>query len=230
MFKFLCLLACVAATYAASIGSVESTTEKREIVPLLKFETDKRPDGSFRFTYEGGDKSFREESGVVENAGTDDEALEVSGSYRYIDADGREVEVHYTAGKNGFVPVGTNILSEITALAKAAADLPDTTEEEEVRRKARSKVEREDIKAVEAKVTRIENLKTVEKKEKIENVPSVKKIEQVDEVKKVEDVKKVENVEIKKVEEAKEVPTPKKVDSTEKVEKVAETAKAGTKA
>lgn len=139
MFKIaVCLFALASGALAASIGQVSTTTEKREIVPLLKFETDKQPDGSFHFMYEGGDQSFRQEQGVVENAGTEDEALEVSGSYRYIDADGNTVEVHYTAGKNGFVPVGTIIPGEITALAKAAADLPKVTEEEYKGRKGRS--------------------------------------------------------------------------------------------
>ncbi|XP_064548030.1 larval cuticle protein LCP-17 [Drosophila montana] len=147
MFKLLiCLFVVASGVSGASIGGVDVTTEKREIVPVLRFETEKDPNGSFKFTYEGGDKSFREESGVVHNAGTDDESLEVSGSYRYIDADGQLVEVHYTAGKNGFVPTGTHILGEITALAKAAADLPQYSEEQEreqrlSQRRARSKTE-----------------------------------------------------------------------------------------
>ncbi|KAH8321478.1 hypothetical protein KR074_005960 [Drosophila pseudoananassae] len=139
MFKIaVCLFALASGALAASIGQISSTTEKREIVPVLKFETEKQPDGSFNFMYEGADQSYRQEKGVVENAGTDDEALEVSGSYRYIDADGNTVEVHYTAGKNGFVPVGTIIPNEITALAKAAADLPKVPEEEYKLRKGRS--------------------------------------------------------------------------------------------
>ncbi|KAH8233512.1 larval cuticle protein LCP-17 [Drosophila bipectinata] len=139
MFKIaVCLFALASGALAASIGQISTTTEKREIVPLLKFETEKQPDGSFHFMYEGGDQSYRQEQGVVVDAGTEEEALEVSGSYRYIDADGNTVEVHYTAGKNGFVPVGTIIPSEITALAKAAADLPKVPEEEYKLRKGRS--------------------------------------------------------------------------------------------
>ncbi|KAH8291050.1 hypothetical protein KR054_008051 [Drosophila jambulina] len=138
MFKIaICLLALATGALTASIGQVSSTTEKREIVPLLKFETDKQPDGSFHFSYEGGDQSVRSEQGVIENAGTEDEALEVTGMYSYIDADGNTVVVHYTAGKNGFVPVGTIIPAEITALAKAAADLPKVSEEEEQKYKSR---------------------------------------------------------------------------------------------
>ncbi|XP_034651718.1 uncharacterized protein LOC117890763 isoform X4 [Drosophila subobscura] len=141
----ICLLALAAGAWGASIGS--TTTEKREIVPLLRFETEKNPDGSFHFEYEGGDQSYRQEQGHLQNAGTEDEALEVSGSYRYIDADGNTVEVHYTAGRNGFVPIGTIIPKEITAVAQAAADLPNISEEEELRlkhRRARSQeVEKE---------------------------------------------------------------------------------------
>lgn len=110
---------------------IESTTEKREIIPLLKYERVNNPDGSFMFEYEGGDKSYRQETASVINDGTEEEALEVSGSYRYIDEDGQEIEVFYTAGKNGFVPVGTNIPVEISEGAKAAAKAAEELAKEE---------------------------------------------------------------------------------------------------
>ncbi|XP_073847836.1 endocuticle structural glycoprotein ABD-5-like [Musca autumnalis] len=130
MFKYICILALATTALAAAI---ESTTEKREIIPLIKYDRVNNPDGSFQFSYEGGDKSFREETAHVVDAGTEDEALEVSGSYRYIDEDGREVEVQYTAGKNGFIPVGTNILPEISEGAMAAAKAANEQAEEEKR-------------------------------------------------------------------------------------------------
>lgn len=74
-------------------------------------------------SYETGDGSVREETGVVKNAGTDEAYVAQSGFYKYIDADGSPVEVHYTADENGFVPYGTNILDAITAAAKAAANV-----------------------------------------------------------------------------------------------------------
>jgi len=162
MFKIaICLLALASGALAASIGQVvSSTTEKREIIPVLKFETDKQPDGSFHFSYEGGDQSIRQEQGVIENAGTEDEALEVSGMYSYIDANGDTVEVHYTAGKNGFVPIGTIIPKEITALAKAAADLPKVSEEDQLRnRRARSQELEKKAAAVEKEVAPVEKEK-----------------------------------------------------------------------
>ncbi|EDW36300.1 GL17720 [Drosophila persimilis] len=173
----ICLLALAAGAWGASIGGqvVSSTTEKREIVPLLRFETEKNPDGSFHFEYEGGDQSYRQEQGQLQNAGTEDEALEVSGSYRYIDAEGNTVEVHYTAGRNGFVPIGTIIPKEITAVAQAAADLPNISEEEELRlkhRKARSQ------EAVVEKESVLEKESAVEKKAVVEKdqVPAESKI------------------------------------------------------
>nr|XP_014099055.1 endocuticle structural glycoprotein ABD-5-like [Bactrocera oleae] len=97
-------------------------TEK-EFVPIVKSVAERKDDGSFVFSYEGADGTQREEVGIVKNAGTDEETLEVSGSYRYYDADGQLIEVRYTAGENGFVPQGTNILQEISAAAQAAAEV-----------------------------------------------------------------------------------------------------------
>ncbi|XP_037716476.1 endocuticle structural glycoprotein SgAbd-2 [Drosophila subpulchrella] len=170
MFKIaICLLALASGALAASIGQVvSSTTEKREIIPVLKFETDKQPDGSFHFSYEGGDQSIRQEQGVIENAGTEDEALEVSGMYSYIDANGDTVEVRYTAGKNGFVPIGTIIPKEITALAKAAADLPKYSKEDELQfRRARSQELEKKAAAVEKEVAPVEKEEPVVAKESV---------------------------------------------------------------
>lgn len=168
MFKIaIFLLALVGGSLAASIGQVDSTTEKREIVPLLRFETNKNPDGSFHFSYEGGDQSVRQEQGVIENAGTEDEALEVSGMYSYIDADGNTVEVHYTAGKNGFVPIGTIIPKEITELAKSAAFLPKVSEDEQKYRKARSQeLDNKEV-AVEKEAAPVEKEEPVVAKESV---------------------------------------------------------------
>ncbi|XP_017068766.1 uncharacterized protein LOC108106306 [Drosophila eugracilis] len=169
MFKIaICLLALASGSLAASIGQVDTTTEKREIIPVLKFETDKQPDGSFHFSYEGGDQSVRQEQGRIENAGTDDETLEVSGMYSYVDADGNTVEVHYTAGKNGFVPIGTIIPKEITELAKSAADLPKISEDEERKyRRARSQELEKKSAPVEKVAAPVEKEETVEAKESV---------------------------------------------------------------
>ncbi|XP_065368081.1 endocuticle structural protein SgAbd-6-like [Calliphora vicina] len=122
MFKFVILFACIAAVAVAAPATERD--EVREVVAILKSEINKNDDGSYQLSYEGGDGTTRDEKAVVMNAGTEDEALEVKGSYKYIDADGQEVEVFYTAGVNGFVPYGKTINEEISAVAEAAKDLP----------------------------------------------------------------------------------------------------------
>lgn len=164
----ICLFLVAGGVSSAPVSS--STTERPTVVPLLRFESNKHPDGSFNFNYEGGDQSYRQETGTLTNAGTEDEALEVTGSYRYIDAEGNTVEVTYTAGKNGFVPIGTIIPSEISELAKAAADLPSYSAEEEQeqklsQRRARAQEDKEVApKAVEA--VKVEEPKAEEPKVK----------------------------------------------------------------
>ncbi|XP_011188656.2 endocuticle structural glycoprotein SgAbd-9 [Zeugodacus cucurbitae] len=108
---------------AVPIVAVVQSEKEKEFVPIVKSVAERKDDGSFVFSYEGADGSYREEVGIVKNAGTDEETLEVSGSYRYYDADGQLVEVRYTAGENGFVPQGSNIPQEISAAAQAAAEV-----------------------------------------------------------------------------------------------------------
>ncbi|KAM7343665.1 endocuticle structural protein SgAbd-6-like [Cochliomyia hominivorax] len=127
MFKFVILFAC----FAAVALTAPTEREEHEIVPIVKSEINKNDDGSYQLIYEGGDGTAREEKAVVMNAGTENEALEVKGSYKYINEDGEEVEVFYTAGVNGFVPYGKTINEEISAVAEAAKDLPK--EEEHVK-------------------------------------------------------------------------------------------------
>ncbi|XP_034478344.1 larval cuticle protein LCP-17 [Drosophila innubila] len=196
MFKIVICLFVVAVTSVvngASIGRLaNSTVTEKPVIEVLKFERDQAPNGNFSFSYEGSDQSTRNEEGHLENAGTADETLEVSGSYRYIDADGQEIEVHYTAGKNGFVPVGTNIPKEISLLAKAAADLPNYSEEEEQElrlKQRRSRAQKEEtknqepLKVVESQIVPVQVL--------IDEQPV--KVEQLEKSEKVEKVEKVES-------------------------------------
>lgn len=116
------MFACIAAI--ANAAPATKNEEEHEVIPILKSEINKSEDGSYQLAYESGDGTVREEKAVVINAGTKDEALEVKGSYKYIDEDGKEVEVFYTAGVNGFVPYSKIINEEISAVAEAAKDLP----------------------------------------------------------------------------------------------------------
>ena len=52
------------------------------------------------------------------NVGEEDEYLAIIGSYRYIDGEGITVEVHYTAGPEGFVITETNVGQSIENAGK----------------------------------------------------------------------------------------------------------------
>ncbi|XP_075166839.1 larval cuticle protein 65Ag1-like [Haematobia irritans] len=119
MFKYLIVFACFAALAFAAPAK-----EDKEVVEIIKSEITKHEDGSYQVAVETGDGTHREEEASVVDEGTENEALEIKGSYKYINDDGDEVEVFYTAGVNGFVPYGSVINPEITAVAKAAKDLP----------------------------------------------------------------------------------------------------------
>ncbi|XP_055387538.1 endocuticle structural protein SgAbd-6-like [Condylostylus longicornis] len=113
MFKFLALLAIIAITQARPAD---------EPIAILKSETDVNADGSYSFLFEGADGSFREEKAIPKNVGTEDAYLEITGTYRYVDKDGQNVEVHYTADDKGFIPSGTNIPEDISKAARLAAE------------------------------------------------------------------------------------------------------------
>ncbi|XP_037957020.1 endocuticle structural protein SgAbd-6-like [Teleopsis dalmanni] len=129
MFKYFAVLACIAFVAISASPARTNADEEKEIVPILKSEINKHEDGSYNVEYESGDGTKREEKATVVDAGTDEEALEVKGSYKYINDDGQEVEVFYTAGKNGFVPYGSIINPEISAVAEAAKELPKEYDE-----------------------------------------------------------------------------------------------------
>ena len=61
----------------------------------------------YRYSYEQSDGHKKEETAVLTNQGTEDEALEVTGSYTYQTPDGKTYRVDYTAGKDGFKPTIT---------------------------------------------------------------------------------------------------------------------------
>ncbi|XP_017038790.1 endocuticle structural glycoprotein SgAbd-9 [Drosophila ficusphila] len=75
-------------------------------VPILKSSVEQLNSGSYLLSYETADGTYREELAIVKpNAKrTDDDDLEVSGIYGYINESGQKLVVTYTADKNGFLP------------------------------------------------------------------------------------------------------------------------------
>nr|CAD7268941.1 unnamed protein product [Timema shepardi] len=62
--------------------------------------------------FKSSDGVVRQESGVLENANSDNPSSSVSGSFSYIGPDGSEFSVGYVADRNGFRPQGAHIPSK----------------------------------------------------------------------------------------------------------------------
>lgn len=56
------------------------------------------------FSYEQSDGQKHQQQGQLKNAGTDDEAIAVKGSYSWVGPDGVTYIVNYIADENGFQP------------------------------------------------------------------------------------------------------------------------------
>ncbi|CAD7005191.1 unnamed protein product [Ceratitis capitata] len=98
------------------------------VVGIMDAGLQQSTDGAYNFHYRGEDGSYRQESAVVVNPGTEYQYLKITGSYSYFDANGKEVVVHYNADDRGFVPEGNNIMQQISTAAKMNSQLPRVEE------------------------------------------------------------------------------------------------------
>lgn len=59
--------------------------------------------------YETSNGIAAQEEGQLKNAGTENEAIAVHGSYSWVAPDGQQYTVHYVADENGFRPEGAHL-------------------------------------------------------------------------------------------------------------------------
>ncbi|XP_046979615.1 endocuticle structural glycoprotein SgAbd-5 [Schistocerca americana] len=60
--------------------------------------------GQYNFAYRTSDGIARQEQGALKNAGSENEAIEVQGSYTYKGVDGKDYTVTFVANENGYQP------------------------------------------------------------------------------------------------------------------------------
>lgn len=63
----------------------------------------------FVHSYETSNKIAASENGVLADAGTENEGIEVQGQFSYLGPDNVLYSVRYTAGRAGFQPVGDHL-------------------------------------------------------------------------------------------------------------------------
>ncbi|CAH1372967.1 hypothetical protein MTP99_014426 [Tenebrio molitor] len=78
-------------------------------VAILRFNNDNAGDGTYRFEYETENRISQQEAGQLKNAGTDQEANVVQGTYSYTAPDGVTYTVNYIADENGFRASGDHL-------------------------------------------------------------------------------------------------------------------------
>lgn len=61
------------------------------------------------YSYETSNGIAQQESGQVQNAGSENEAIAVRGQYSYTGDDGQQYQVNYVADENGFQPAGAHL-------------------------------------------------------------------------------------------------------------------------
>uniref|UniRef100_A0A336LZR1 CSON006902 protein n=1 Tax=Culicoides sonorensis TaxID=179676 RepID=A0A336LZR1_CULSO len=80
-----------------------------EDATVLRYDNDNIGVDGFKFGFETSDGTKHESSGVLNNVGSEAEALAVKGSYSYVGDDGQTYSVSYVADENGFQPIGAHI-------------------------------------------------------------------------------------------------------------------------
>ncbi|XP_075232986.1 endocuticle structural glycoprotein SgAbd-2-like [Lycorma delicatula] len=90
-------------------ATAEGLNPPKDVVPIIAYSNDLTHDGTYSYNYETGDGMSRQESGVMTNPGTPEEAQSVTGSYSYTAPDGTLIEVNYIADANGFRAEGAHL-------------------------------------------------------------------------------------------------------------------------
>ncbi|XP_037720464.1 larval cuticle protein 65Ag1-like [Drosophila subpulchrella] len=77
-------------------------------VEILRSESEVGPE-SFKYDWATSDGQEANAAGKLKDVGTENEAISVQGSYRFIGDDGVTYEVTYIADENGFQPQGAHL-------------------------------------------------------------------------------------------------------------------------
>ncbi|XP_030384982.1 larval cuticle protein 65Ag1-like [Scaptodrosophila lebanonensis] len=94
-----------AALFAVALAAPPSNQGE---VQIVRSDSNVGPE-SFEYGYETSDGVSASAEGHLNNAGTENEALAVRGSYTWVDPEGQSHTLTYIADENGFQPQGADI-------------------------------------------------------------------------------------------------------------------------
>ncbi|XP_067645711.1 larval cuticle protein 65Ag1-like [Eurosta solidaginis] len=94
-----------AALFAVALAAPASTDGEAQV---LRFDSDVQPN-YFKYAYETSNGISENAEGTLNNEGTDNEAISVSGSFSFVADDGQTYTVNYIADENGFQPQGAHL-------------------------------------------------------------------------------------------------------------------------
>ncbi|KAG7205051.1 hypothetical protein KM043_005431 [Ampulex compressa] len=108
--KFTAKILAFSAVVAVALAAPQ--VRPQEVVVVKETPSDNIGLGEYNFGYELSNGESRQESAHLVNAGTENEALAVQGSFSFVDpVTNQRYTVNYVADENGFQPQGEHIPS-----------------------------------------------------------------------------------------------------------------------
>ncbi|CAH1646893.1 unnamed protein product [Spodoptera littoralis] len=89
-------------------AAVAVPVENKDAV-VLRYDNDNIGVEGYKYAVETSDGKSAQEEGVLKNAGSENEAIEVRGSFAYTGPDGVVYAVNYIANELGFQPEGAHL-------------------------------------------------------------------------------------------------------------------------
>lgn len=71
---------------------------------ILKYDNENIGVDGYNFAFDTSNGISRQEDGKLQNAGSENEAIAVQGSYSYTDVNGKKITVNFVADENGYRP------------------------------------------------------------------------------------------------------------------------------
>ncbi|XP_066253475.1 cuticle protein CP14.6-like [Euwallacea similis] len=98
------------ALFAVALAAPQSNPDAQ--AQVLKYDSDNAGIDGYNFNFETSNGISQQEQGTLQNAGSENEIMQVRGSYSFTGADGVVYTVTYIADENGFQPQGAHLPSK----------------------------------------------------------------------------------------------------------------------